>query len=239
MQKNSKPKIIILSVAILLCLAACFFVLATDFWGMNINIIKHHEMQLEGFTLKLYGDLNDVRCIKVFEGKIRRATADISVDTSLLDQANSFIPYLDDLNGDGHLDMLVPHSKDADSQTRYAALIWDNSIEMFYKAEALSDIANIKTDPQNGTLKSSLSTYTVVIPEQPNAPEIYEERRSLTEYRIIDSEYIPFREVALTYYSDTNMYCYSTYDYNEETKELTYTDEQWLTPKKAEEIVLS
>ena len=50
--------------------------------------------------------------MKIYDGTIRRATANIYIDPILFEEINLFLPYSDDLNGDGHPDILIPHSKE-------------------------------------------------------------------------------------------------------------------------------
>ena len=232
-------KKIITWAAIIICVIACAFIIITDSFGIEINIIKHHDTQLNGLTLKFYGDLKEIKLLKVYDGSTRRATLKISVDKAILEEAHTFQPYLDDLNGDGHLDLIVPHSKDDNQDFRYAAFLWDRNSSMFTDSGALNDIANISLNTDTGTITSTMLIRTLIAEEQPNLPEIYETRKVLTEYKMIDDYFVAYREVALTYYSETDIYCYSIYDYDPELEKLVYTDEQWISAEKAQNITLS
>jgi hypothetical protein len=195
-------------------------------------------MQLNGYTLKFYGDFEKTHILKVYEGSVRRATLPISIENEIFDEANKFIPYFEDINGDGHPDLFVPHSKDNNLDFRYAIFIWDNKVSMFTDTGVLNDLANINVNIDQNTVSSSMLIRTVIVDEQPNLPEIYTTEKVFEEYKFIDGTCVKYKEISLTYYSETDIYCYSTHEYNSETKEFECLDEQWLSEEKASEITI-
>lgn len=231
-----KTKNILLSIAIIICSALCIFIFLTNVLGLSI--VRHYAMQLDNLTLKFYGNTSSVTTLKIYDGAIRRATLDFSAASDIFSDPSKFQPYFEDLNGDGHSDIIVPHSSDDIENTRYAAFIWNNETKMFEDTGALNDIANIKLNKDDRSITSYMMLHTTLYEEQLNAPEIYEEKQLLKEFKIVDGKYTLFREYSLTYYSESDIYCYSKYDYDTESGELVCTDESWLSPEKATEIEL-
>ena len=235
---KKKRKNIIFCIAVICCIIVCLFIIITKVFNIELYLIKHHEMQLSEYTLKFYGDLEKTHILKVYEGSIRRATLPISIENEIFDEANKLIPYLDDVNGDGHPDLFIPHSKDNNLDFRYAIFTWDNESEMFTDTGVLGDLANIEVDLNENTITSKMLLRTGVTESQPNLTEEYELKNVYTEYKLADCAFVEYRKLSLTYYSESDIYCYSIYEYNSETKELEYFDEQWMDAEEAKIITL-
>ena len=228
-----KRKNIVLFIAIALCLVLCLFVFLIKV--VEVNIIKHDEITLGELSVEYYGGFDIVRIVKVYDGAIRRGTFELSVDKELLDRSNECPPYLDDLNGDGHEDILIPHSTDSNLDVRYAAFIWNNETKMFEECELLADIANISINDSD-VLSSNMELRIVTIPEQKNIPEEYEKYYISAEYKRADGKITPIRQYTLIYYSENDIYCHVMEDYNPENGELISTVEDWMTPEEAEKL---
>ena len=235
---KKKRKNIIFYVVAICCIIVCLFILITNVFNIELYLIKHHEMQMGEYTLKFYGDLDKTHILKVYEGSIRRATLPISVENEIFDEANKLTPYLDDVNGDGHPDLFVPHSKDDNLDFRYAIFTWDNESEMFTDTGVLGDLANIEVDLYENTVTSKMLLRAEVAGTQPNLTEEYETKNVYTEYKLIDGNFVAYREISLTYFLAENIYCYSIYEYNSQTNELEYFDEQWMDAEEAKNIIL-
>lgn len=233
---KKKRNNIIFYVTVACCIIVCLFIIIVNSFNIDLYLIKHYDMQLNGYTLKFYGDFDKTHILKVYEGSVRRATLPISIENEIFDEANKFIPYFDDVNGDGHPDLIVPHSYDANSNFRYAVFPWNNASSMFTNTNVLNDLANITVNTDQNTVSSSMLIRTVVAEEQPNIPEIYMSEKIYTEYKLIEGSFVKYMQRSLTYYSETDIYCYSTYEYNNETKEFECLDERWLSEEKAADI---
>ena len=173
---KKKRSNIIFYVAIICCIIVCLFIIITNVFNVELYLIKHHEMQMGEYTLKFYGDMEKTRVLKVYEGSIRRASLPLSVENEIFDEANKLAPYLEDVNGDGHPDLFVPHSKDNNLDFRYAVFIWDNKNAMFTDTGVLGDLANIDVDLNENTVTSKMLLRTVIAEAQPNLPEEYESK---------------------------------------------------------------
>ncbi|MBR2387588.1 MAG: hypothetical protein IKB02_02330 [Clostridia bacterium] len=228
-----KKKNIILIAAIALCLAACILLLLVNVF--KLNIIKHGDIQLLNISVKYYGNFNSVKAVKIYDVSIRRGTFELTVDKSILDNSKEYAPYLDDLNGDGHNDILIPHSLDANNSIRYALYIWNNENKMFEGYNDLADLANISFN-EEGNLTSFSNLHNVIFEAQANVPKVYENHRIITEFKLVDGIFRMVSKNELIYYSDTDIYCLVTTEFDDKTGEVVSFIEDWLNEKEASEI---
>ena len=228
-----KKKNIVLYIAIALCALACIFVLLIKVF--DLDLIKHNSVQVGEFNVKYYGDFDSVHSIKIYDDLVRRGSFDLEADKAVITKLNENSPYLDDLNGDGHEDMVIPHSKDYNGNLRYAVFLWNNDTKMFEASEALCDIANVSID--DGIISSSMTLYKTVWEGGINLPEEYEKSYVSAEYQIANGKVMPLREYTLIYYSENDIYCHVKNDYNTENGEIAQFEEDWMTPEEAEKII--
>ena len=231
-----KRKNTIFGVAVLVLAIACLFLFSVK--ALGLSIIKHHETQLNDLTIKYYGDFNNIKAVKVYDGAIRRGTFELSISDEIIDTINQFPPYLLDLDRDGFDDLLIPHSNDNTGEKRYAVYFWNNDIAMYKESEAFSDLANIIIGDDH-SIKSTVSLHNVLYSAQTNVPEIYEEKTIIKEFILKEDGFHILREYTLIYYSENDIYCYVTVDYDTETDEIISSVEDWLTPEQASKIELS
>ena len=228
-----KKKNLILIVAIAICFIACILLILVNVLG--INIIKHYDTQIGAFDIKYYGNFNTVKAVKIYEGAIRRGTFDLFVDKEIIENSNEFPPYLEDINADGHEDIVIPHSKDSTDTQRYAIYLWNNNTAMFEECTAMQDVSNL-TKGDNNNYFSSMTVHKVIYEEQINIPEIYEEHKINTEYTLIDGKLYLSKNNTLIYYSETDIYCYVTTDYDPTSGEIIYSLEDWMSEKEVSKI---
>ena len=229
-----KRKNIILCIAIAVCLSACIFVFLVKVAG--VNMIKYEELQLNNLFIKYYGDFDGANTVKVYEGSIRRGTFELNVDKNILDKSNENPPYFHDLNGDGHDDILIPHSTDVNLAVRYAAFIWNNDTKMFEACKPLSDIANFSIDDSD-ILSSNMELKVTISPEEINVPEIYENHYVYLDCKLYEGNFVILREDTLIYYSENDIYCNTIKHYDTKSGEIIFEDEDWMTPEEAEEWI--
>ncbi len=228
-----KNKNSFLIVAIAIALIACVMLLLVNVF--ELNLIKHHDIQLGELSVKYYGDFNKVKIIKIYDGSIRKGTFDLSVDKNILLNSNEYSPYFDDINEDGHEDILIPHSKDAADTPRYAVYLWNNQIKMFENVPFMVDIANLSKGDESNYF-SLVSLHKTIFEEQKNIPEVYEYHKINTEYQIVNEKICLVKNYTLIYYSETDAYCYVKTDYDPENGEIISCIEDWIDEKEASEI---
>ena len=228
-----EKKKLILIISIIICLLACIFLLLVNVFGLNL--IRHEDIQIDNISLKYYGNLNSVKVVKIYDGAIRRGTFEIGVDKSILEKSNEYSPYLDDINQDGHKDILLPHSFDQSNSIRYSVYIWNNVSKMFEETEELTDVANLTFDDE-GNLLSFVNIHKTIFPADKNVPEIYESRRISKKFKLIDGAFHLVSDYTLIYYSETDAYCYSMTDYDPVSGEIVSLTEDWMTEKEAAQI---
>ncbi len=228
-----KKKNVILIAAIIICLGICILLLLVNVLGLNI--IKHEDIQLPLFSVKYYGNFNSAKIVKIYDGAIRRGTFELEVDKNILENSNEYSPYQDDINHDGHDDILIPHSLDENASIRYAVFMWDNENKMFKQTDTLCDVANLTVD-ENGNLHSFLNLHKTIYPADKNVPEIYETHHIATEYKLIDGDFCLLRNYTLIYYSETDTYCYVTTDYDTASGEIISSVEDWMSEEESSKI---
>lgn len=228
-----KKKNVILVVSIIICLIACILIFLVNVLGLNI--IKHKDIQLGELSVKYYGSFSSVKTVKIYDGAIRLGTFELSVSNEILDNSNKYLPYLDDLNQDGHNDILIPHSLDENGSIRYSVYTWNNEIKMYEGSKILADVSNL-TFSDDGNLHSFINLHKTIYPADKNIPEIYETHRISTEYKLIDARFYLVRNYTLIYYSETDAYCYVMADYDTESGEIVSFVEDWMTEEEAAQI---
>ena len=228
-----KKKNLILTVAIAVCFIACILLLLVNVF--DLNIIKHHDIQIGDLIVKYYGNFKTVKTVKIYDGSIRRGTFELSVDNEIIENSNEYPPYLEDINMDGHEDVMIPHSKDASGTPRYAVYLWNNDIAMFEECSSMLDIANL-TKGDDNSFFSSMTIHKVIYEAQINIPEIYEEHKINTEYKLIDGKLNLIRNYTLVYYSSTDAYCYITTDYDATTGEIISSLDDWMSEEEASQV---
>ena len=227
-----KKKNTLLLATVIICIIACLFALLVK--AFDLNIFKLYEIQLGDIYIKYYGGFDGIQIVKIYNGAIRRGTFELNVSEEIIETANENTAYLEDLNKDGHDDVLIPHSMDSSLAIRYSAFLWDNETKMFEKYEALSDIANISYE--GDSLYSNMSIKKVLYPEDKNVPEVYETYSINAEYIIYENAIRCLREYTLIYYSETDAYCYTKNDYDIKTGEIISSIDNWLTSEEVSNV---
>ncbi len=197
---------------------------------------KHLEMRTGEYVLKYYGSFSEATKLKIYRNSKKLCTLEISIPADFLDGKPE--PYLDDLDLDGRDDLLVPHSTDLDGELRYSAYIYNNEEHAFVAAKALSDAANISVNVEKHVITSLTHMRKEIAPSHDNAPAVYEDSRILSTYEFRNGELIEAERKMITYYHETNYYCYSQYIFNEESQELECMLEDWFDPKELSKYVL-
>ncbi len=188
----------------------------------------------EDMTVKVYGGTHGVRKLVVL-------AADGSELCRIDHKCKTNEPYspddgedygfsIADLDFDGIPDLRVVSERNSDGDV-YACYISDGAGDFKLDA-ALSSLRGACWDAENETVSVTTRTHTELV-SYPNAPPIYtDETRKVFYGRDEDGGKLEvIREETLTYYSETEIYCYAIYEPNEDG-ELEVTDEHWILPDK-------
>lgn len=143
-----------------------------------------------------------------------------------------------DLNFDGHMDVMVATDLEKEC-IFYQCWLWNPSTETFERSEALSGLANIKTDANTHSVFAYATKTT-------STPAPSSEHADLTVVRDTTTKYIwengilhPSVAVSMTYYSETDRYEYAVYYYNAETGQMEEDQNKWMTPQEYREADLA
>ena len=144
---------------------------------------------------------------------------------------------LADLNHDGYPDLLVQRVA-GDKNKLYYCWIWNPDKTAYVQVPELNSVYNITPEKDFDCILSHHTLRTSGFDEE-NNPR-YELAEMYSVYRTIDGVYTEVARYAFTYYSDTEIYSYFIYRYDEEDKALAPAlgEDVWMTPAEAEHFDL-
>lgn len=193
--------IFILCVAALLSLASCakerFDELYSETVGELTFVVRGTDPRAKQIVVKSGDEILWAKKVK------------INKSVGALDGSYGFLAT--DLNFDGTTDFMIADEVSGDCIS-YLCYLWDAEEQTFKRSDALSDLYNVKPDPEKKSLlgfshiSEKISKQDVVITD------------TATRYVWKDGELTPERCIALTYYSETESYCLSAKIYNPDTK---------------------
>ena len=140
---------------------------------------------------------------------------------------------LADLNHDGYPDLMVQRVS-GEKNKRYYCWIWDPDKTAYVQIPELNGVYNLTPEKNYDCIFSHHSLRTSGFDEE-NNPR-YEQAEMYSVYRTVDGVYTEVARYAFTYYSDTDIYSYFIYRYDEEDKALAPAlgEDVWMTPQEAE-----
>ena len=103
----------------------------------------------------------------------------------------------------------------------------------FYRDSVLSVLRGVRFDREAGEAYVTTRTHTE-LPTVPNAPSRYTDEIKVTYYAPNaekNGRFEVVREETLTYYSETEIYCFAVY-YPDDNGEMQIEDEKWILPDK-------
>lgn len=230
-----KIKNIIINVLIALFILISLFILVVRIADIKFNPISHHSAQIDEYTIKFKGDLKKANIASIYKDDKKICNINVSIPKSFFDEYKDIL--LNDLNFDGKKDLLIPHSTDLNGDAIYSVYI-NNNEGKFEASESLRGIANIEIDNNSERLISKKFVREEIAPAQKGVPAVNKDSQILSIYIFENSNATEVERKAITYYSETNYYCYSHYIYNEENNELECKIEDWFEPSEISKYIL-
>ena len=135
-----------------------------------------------------------------------------------------------DLNFDGYDDMMIVNEK-ADDQKAYTCWIWDKDANTFALHKDLTGLCNVKSDPVLQAVFGFSHTYSSE-KAYDDAPASTVSTDTTTKYIWVDGKLTPQVKASITYYSETDLYCYSVAYYDQKSASFWDSDDKWLTPEE-------
>lgn len=211
--------------------ALVFFLLSSVFGIIEINLKTHAEWEQNGISFSYRGSSNEVRKLHVEKDGKKCGSFKLSASKELFaDEESKNAIFLDELKEDAQSTLvLVPFELDEDGDRHYRALY------IFPDGKAELDLENQVSNPS--VEKDEKAVFSecighITLGSTPDSP--YEKYASQTGYVFENGKMIPAYEITITYYSETNIYCFSERFFNSELGELGTSDDDWLSPKEYE-----
>ncbi len=212
-------------------------ILLFNILDIQLNFMTYHKAVDGEYTLSFKGSFGNVRKVKISKNSKKLCSLPFNASADIF--SDSYEIRWDDVNFDGEQDLLLVCAIDEDGDVHYTALLSDSSENTFIYNESLSDLPNLTLDPESKTLFTSYTEKTFTEEQKPNTPDKYAEKKAIRKYEYLNGEPTATEERAITFYSETDYYCYSIYEYDEKHKELTYRDEKWFSRDKLSSYPLS
>ena len=189
------------------------------------------QTTVEGFTYTLYGQ-GRVERIEVKRGEERIGTyaqKGITFDllTQLGDDSRGF--RVTDLNFDRLPDMQLAVAN-TPSGMRYATYLWDETSGEYVLDRELSALHDVGMIASLSVITAREYEYTID-PATSDSPEFYTERNSYVLYRRINGALTEVHRKDMTYYEESDIYCYAVYALDE-NGELELIRESWIDAEK-------
>lgn len=225
-----RNKILLSLLFIFTFLFAVFFILNS--FGIDImakiNFRKYAEITEEGITVSFYGSKNIARKVKVDNGDKTSLIKGLEISPSALSDTGVSAIAFEDVDLDGNADILLIANTDPDGDTHRYVLLKksDEGFSLAYK----EPISNITVDSVLGGVISEDTDIEIIAPEATNSP--YKEIVTKREFVILGDTLTLSSEISVAYFSETEIYRFSTTTYDTSTGEITTTNDEWILPEQ-------
>ncbi len=135
-----------------------------------------------------------------------------------------------DLNFDGHQDFIIADAVGGD-EVSYLCWLFNPTSGTFESSADLSGLCNVHADAELKAIFAFSHTY-VSEREYEDVPESHTSTDTSTKYLWKNGKLVPSIRASVTYYSQSDLYCYSVSYYDEELGKYTDSDDKWLTPEE-------
>ncbi len=195
----------------------------------HFNVTKYAQVCENGYTLRFYGSGGKIRKVKIEKDGQKIGKYNFSADVARFpDTGETSLLFLD-ADEDTQDDLFVCFCVDDDGDRHYRLFLTGSGNTCTPTEE---DFVNPRKDKENGRIISIESYREDTADPEKNASvpfKLVSERR---EYAVIDDsgQIIECLYISLTYYSETDIYCYSTAKFDSETNALGIPTDRWLSP---------
>ena len=227
---KTKNIAIVLLAAAVLAVFALLFLNVSDM-DMRLSLKKYHTVSLENMQVSFHGSFGKVNTVKIKPDGERTVKLKLDCDAGALETAGAEAVELCDINGDGARDLLLLTSVDTDGDTHRALAL--SGSEGYTLAEGV-DAVNFRMEEGILIAEERLSEIITEDVKDDTAP--YEESSIKYEYQYMEGRVILARKTVITYYSESDIYCFGIWAYNDKYGELTALSEDWLSAEEYGEL---
>lgn len=189
-----------------------------------------YSVERNGYTYAVRGTSNRVKQVVVKQGEQVLFAKKVKTDASVAVSDGTYGLAVADLNFDGRDDVMVATETNGNA-TAYQCFLWNEEKQSFVKDESLSGLCNIRVDNELQAVFAFAHTYQVE-PAYADAPEASISTDMTTKYVWEDGKLRPDVRASITFYSESNRYCYSVAYWDSEDQKLGDSDDNWLTPEE-------
>ncbi|MBO5203871.1 MAG: hypothetical protein J6B72_04585 [Clostridia bacterium] len=227
---KTKNIAIVLLAAAVLAVAVILILDALDV-DMRLSLKKYHTVSLENMQVSFHGSFGKVNTVKIKPDGERTVKLKLDCDAAALETAGAEAVEVCDINGDGARDLLLLTSVDADGDAHRALALSGN--DGYTLAEGV-DAVNFRME--EGILVAEERLSEVITEDKKDDTAPYEESSIKYEYQYREGSVIIARKTVITYYSDSDIYCFGLWEHNDKYGELTALSEDWLSVEEYGEI---
>ena len=222
---------------LIICLSLIALALLVSLAALILNPVSYYEFEQDGYSFNYKGSFGKARRLIIKNDGEKLSTVRIRSDADMFDYIEDFSAIIADLDGDAEDDILIPTAHDEEDDVIYSVFIFDGEEFAAYEDAAL---ANPVLDAESGVIYTEETVKVVVQEATKKSPEFYERTEKIAQHMFEESgTLITLAERSIIYYSESDYYCYSIYEYNEEAKDLVYVDEIWFDPIKLDQYPLN
>ena len=196
-----------------------------------------YQKEIGEWSYCVRGSNSRARRIVVKKGDDVLWSMDVNVDKNVGNLNGTYGFAAEDMNFDGIVDLRIATSMSGECASYLCFLGKENGYS-FERSDTLSGLCNIKIDTSLRSLFAFTSNFTV---EQGgiNEPSHHVRCDKATKYVWEDGVLTPDMYAAITYYSETDTYCYSVAYYDEELQEFEDSYDKWLSHEEYDEVDMS
>lgn len=206
--------------------------LLVDFGSVDVslNFQKYHTATADGKEFNFYGSFGRVGKITVRKNGKKLCSLKIDADADIYTDALCAVEVCD-VNGDEKNDLLIAYAKDEDKDVHRLLFLAKNDEYILAK-----DVDAVNFAEENGAIISEEQkiTYLAETVEEYTVP--YEKYVSRTVYEYHEGKVIPISMLKVSYYSESNIYCIGSWEYDEYTEKLVSMSEDWLSAEEYSEV---
>ena len=211
--------------AVLLLLTAC---------GVNGELLSTLSLD-GGRTARAYGSVTGVRTVQILDADgnevARLSCRNKTTEPYRPDDGENYGFYVGDFDFDGIPDICVTTSRSTSGNI--CDFFRADGNGGFYRDSVLSALRGVRFDAEKKEAYVTQRTHTELV-SVPNAPPRYTDEVKITYYATNEAKKNRFgivREEKLTYYSDTEIYCFAV-SYPDDMGEMQVEEEKWILPEK-------
>ena len=200
----------------------------------NVSGTPLYETEADGRTYTAYGSDSGITSVSVSENGSVIAAVKVS-------QKSSDEPYTEgdgknygltvaDVDCDGYTDIVIQVSTSGMGKYRF---FFGNG-ESYDEYRPFAEFTGTVFNRGDGLIGNTTDTTTYLIRDT-DAPDVYiRERKTVYYSRNSNGKFSQISAESFAYYSETDIYCYSTYIWDENEKALVSDSDKWMTADQLE-----